>query len=220
MGASSYFPWVRGLHAEIELAGVQFPGREGRIREKPFIRLSLLAKAASDAIRDHLDKPYAFFGHSMGALVAFEVARFLRLEGAPGPERLFLSGRRAPTLPNLLPNIHELPDVEFIDQMQHRWGGIPPAVLQEPELLQLLLPTLRADVTVLETYAYAEGEPLDCPISVFGGESDASAKHDDLAAWSEQTSSDVRLRMFSGGHFFLRDHQRSILDAVHRDLFP
>lgn len=220
VGASAYFPWAREIPRGIELVGIQLPGRESRIQEEPFGKLSCITDELVEHLHPHLDRPYALFGHSMGALIGFEVARRLRQEGAPAPERLFVSARRAPTIQEALPKIHKLPDDEFIREIRKRWGGIPDAVLREADLLQLLLPALRADVTVLETHIHTEGEPLDCPISAFGGTEDANLSHEDLHAWREHTRRDFRLRMFHGDHFFLRSQQRMILQALEQDLLP
>lgn len=215
-----FFPWAQGMHPGIEVVGVQLPGREGRIREKPFESLQRLVLEAAKSIRPYLDRPYSFFGHSMGALIGFELARYLRQEGAPTPAHLFVSARRAPRRPDSLSKIYGLPDAEFIAEIGRRWGGIPSAVLREAELLQLLLPTLRADVAVLETYIHAEGASVDCPISVFGGTGDANITRDDLLAWRDHTRGAFRLRMFPGDHFFLRGRQRDIQNAVVEDLLP
>jgi medium-chain acyl-[acyl-carrier-protein] hydrolase len=220
MGASMFFPWAQGMHPGIEVVGVQLPGREGRIREKPFESLQRIVQEAAKSIRPYLDRPYSFFGHSMGALIGFELARYLRQEGAPTPAHLFVSARRAPRRPDSLSKIYGLPDAEFIAEIGRRWGGIPSAVLREAELLQLLLPTLRADVAVLETYIHAVGASVDCPISVFGGTGDANITRDDLLAWRDHTRGAFRLRMFPGDHFFLRGRQRDIQNAVVEDLLP
>jgi len=220
MGASMFFPWAQGMHPGIEVVGVQLPGREGRIREKPFESLQRLVPEAAKSIRPYLDRPYSFFGHSMGALIGFELARYLRQEGAPTPAHLFVSSRRAPRLPDSLSKIYGLPDAEFIAEIGRRWGGIPPAILREVELVQLLLPTLRADVAVLESYIHTEGAPLGCPISVFGGSSDTNITRDDLLAWRDHTRGTFRLRMFHGDHFFLRTQMQNIQNALVEDLLP
>jgi medium-chain acyl-[acyl-carrier-protein] hydrolase len=212
---------VQGLPRTIELLGVQLPGREQRIRERPFDRLSAIVPVAADAIRRHLEEPYALFGYSMGALIAFEVTRYLRAEGCPGPVHLFAAARRAPHRPDRLPKIHDLPEPELIEELRRRWGdGIPSAVLREPELLQLLLPGLRADLAVIETYRHIEGERLECPISVFGGEDDKTLSRDDVQAWEELTNGPFRLRMFPGNHFFIRSRYLEVLQAVLEDLLP
>ncbi|MBP2687190.1 MAG: gramicidin dehydrogenase [Deltaproteobacteria bacterium] len=218
VGASIFSPWVHRLHSKIEMVGVQLPGREGRIREEPFDRLSRIVPEAARFIRNDLDRPYAIFGHSLGALIGFEVARCLRREGAPDPVHLFLSARRAPPRPDPLPEIHGLPDAEFLEEIQRRWDGIPSAVLREAELLQLLLPALRADVAVLETYTHLQGEPLDCPISVFGGENDRNIGREDLLGWRGHTRGDFRLRLLPGGHFFIRTQQQALLEAMSDDI--
>jgi len=220
VGASAFFPWVGELPANIELQVVQLPGRENRAREKPLDQISAIVPLVAAAIRARVDRAYAFFGHSMGALIAFEVARHFRTAGFPGPVHLFASARRAPHRRDRLPDFHHLPDVEFLEALRRRWNGIPAAVLREPELLQLLMSSLRADVAVIETYTYVDGESLTCPISVYGGEDDSTIERDDLLSWREMTSSLFRLRMFPGNHFFIRTQHQEVIRAVIEDLLP
>ena len=220
VGASVYFPWTARIHPSVELVAIQFPGREGRIREEPIDRLSRLAPEAARCLLPYLDRPYALFGHSMGALVGYEVARCLADQKVTGPVHLFVSGRRAPGRRDVLPPIHNLPDRDFVEEVSRRWNGIPQELLREKDLLDLLLPTLRADVAVIETYDHVEGEPLACPISVFGGTEDGTTGPEDLQSWRRHTRGAFKLSMMPGNHFFIRSQQNAILDSVVADLLP
>lgn len=213
VGASCYRAWPALLPPEFELCAVQLPGREGRLREPPFRSLSELADAAAAGLEPHLDRPYAFFGHSMGALVAFEVARRLRWVGRTGPRWLFASGRRGPRVPDRDPPIAHLPDAEFVAAIRRRYDGIPDQVLEHRELLELLLPGLRVDIAALETYVYRPGEPLDCPLTVFGGVADATTR-EDLDAWRAETRGAFELEMLPGGHFFVQDARPQVVERV------
>ncbi|BAZ11497.1 putative thioesterase [Calothrix sp. NIES-4071] len=139
----------------------------------PFNQLEAIAPA----FLSYLDKPFAFFGHSMGGLVSFELARLLRNEYRIHPAHLFISGRRAPQIPDTKPPIHDLPELAFKEELRHL-GGTPSSVLDNPELMQLLIPMLRADFAVLETYVYKHEQPLDCLITVFGGLQDTEVSHE------------------------------------------
>ncbi len=156
----------------------------------------------------------------MGALVAFELVRELRRRGDRAPFLLVLSGHQAPTRPETEPPFSHLPDAEFLEEVQRRYDGIPPEVLAEEELLQLLLPVLRADIQVLETYAYRKEPPLDCPISCFGGEDDRHVSLADLEAWRDETRGTLRVHTFAGGHFFVDTARDDVLSALSRDLAP
>jgi medium-chain acyl-[acyl-carrier-protein] hydrolase len=213
-GAGIYRSWPAGLPEEVEVLSVRLPGREARLAEAPFTNVGDLAPAAADANRPFLDLPFAFFGHSMGALAAFEVARELRRRGGPTPACLVVSGARAPHRPYPDPPVRELPDAEFLTEVRSRYDAIPAAVLANPELVELLLPSLRADFTVVETYDYREEAPLTCPIWCYGGLSDERVSREDLEAWSSHTSSAYALQMFPGNHFFLHSAETAVFQAI------
>ncbi len=215
--ASIFYTWPDGLPRDVEVCPVQLPGRQDRIREAPFTQIPPLVQAILPEIRPHLDLPFAFFGHSLGALISFELARQLARKNDPGPVRLFVSGHRAPQVPDPDSPIYHLPEAEFIEELE-RLNGTPKMVLENPELMQLFLPLLRADFSAAETYAYTAGAPLDCPISAFGGLQDHKVRQDDLAVWQKQTRRTFTLRMFPGDHFFLHSNQALLLQALSRDL--
>jgi medium-chain acyl-[acyl-carrier-protein] hydrolase len=170
-----------------------------------------------EALRPHLNMPLAFFGHSMGALLSFEIARQLRRDRDRGPLHLFVSGHRAPQLPNPDPHIHALPEPEFIEELR-RFSGTPEIVLQQAELMELLLPALRADFSMTETYVYSAEEPLDAGITAFGGGQDPKVRPDELLPWREQTRSSFTIRVFPGDHFFLLSARTHILQALSEEL--
>lgn len=204
-GGAMYRPWLELLPPEIELCAVQLPGRENRLREKPFSSLTDLVAALVPALVPRFDRPFALFGHSMGAMLAFELARALREAGHAQPQRLFVSGRRAPHLPETEAPMHRLDDAALVAEIGRRYGGIPAEVLQHRDLLELLLPGLRADMTAVETHVHAAGAPLGCPLQVFGGSADARATPEQLEAWSAHAAADHGVRIFPGGHFYLND---------------
>jgi medium-chain acyl-[acyl-carrier-protein] hydrolase len=185
--------------------------------DPPFVRLEVLVQALAEALTPHLDIPFACFGHSMGTLISFELARELRRQERRGPVCLFVSGHRAPHLPDPNPPIHHLSDVLFIRELR-RLKGTPEEVLEHVELRQLLLPVLRADFALCETYTYSVEGPLDCPIAVFGGLQDERVSRPELVAWREHTRVAYTLRMFPGDHFYLHGGRSSLLDAISHDL--
>jgi medium-chain acyl-[acyl-carrier-protein] hydrolase len=209
--------WSGGLPKDIEVCPIQLPGRGGRIKEPPFTRLLPLVQAIAQGLLPLLDRPFAFFGHSMGALIGFELARQLRGESGIEPVRLFVASRRAPQLPESSPQMHRLSDHGFIEALR-RLGGMPEELLQHTELMQLVLPVLRADVTLCETYIYQNEEPLNCPISAFGGLLGRDVSRYELEAWRGQTRSSFKLQMFPGNHFFLVDDRTLLLRAIAEDL--
>jgi medium-chain acyl-[acyl-carrier-protein] hydrolase len=212
-GSAIFRRWPAALPANIEVCLVRLPGREARLREPPFTRLEPLVATLADILRPLLDRPFAFFGHSMGALVAFELARHVRARCQIAPRHLFVSARRAPQCASTDPFLHVLPEAEFRRAIREL-GGTPEQVLADEELLSLLLPAVRADFTVAETYAYGEEPPLDCPITAFGGRDDPRVGDTQLDAWRQQTRRDFRRYMFPGGHFFIHSAEAPLLDVL------
>jgi medium-chain acyl-[acyl-carrier-protein] hydrolase len=168
-----------------------------------YTRLAPLVTDLADAMAEEVRYPFAFFGHSMGALISFELARELRRRHSAAPVHLYVSGRRAPQISHTELNIFDLPDDQFIKQMQ-RFNGTPREVLQNAELMELFLPVLRADFELVETYQYTPGEPLPCSITAYGGFEDEDAPQATVLAWEQQTSSNFASRMVPGGHFFIQ----------------
>jgi medium-chain acyl-[acyl-carrier-protein] hydrolase len=217
-GASAtYRQWPKGLPPHVEVIGVELPGRGARLKDKPFCQMRPLIEALSDAIMPLLDLNHAFFGHSMGAMISFELARELRLRGAPQLRHLFVSGRRAPQIPDTRPVTYNLPDPELKARLQEL-NGTPPEVLDHAELMELMLPIIRADFEIVQTYEFTAGEPLQCPITAFGGVDDTEAQPGDLQPWKNQTRDKFELRMLPGDHFFLRSFEGRLLEMLSRSL--
>jgi medium-chain acyl-[acyl-carrier-protein] hydrolase len=216
-GASVFRTWSHGLPADVEVCPVQLPGRGTRLIETPFTQLAPLAQALAQALVPLLDKPFAFFGHSLGALVGFELARQLRRQSGVQPVLLFISADRAPQILHLDRPIHALPEGELLAELR-RLNGIPGKVSEDAELMQIMLPVLRADLAVYETYVYSTEPPLNCPISAFGGLQDHRVSRGDLEAWRDQTSVSFSLRMFPGDHFFWHTTQPLLLQVLSQEL--
>jgi medium-chain acyl-[acyl-carrier-protein] hydrolase len=216
-GASVYRAWANDLGADIAVCPVQLPGRGNRLSEPPCTRLSRLVDVLADVLLPQLGTSFALFGHSMGALIGFELARELWRRRGVEPVHLFVSSHRAPQLAPRESPIHQLPADAFIARLR-RLNGTPPEVLGNAELMELALPILRADFELCETYVFRATEPLRCPISAFGGLSDADVSRDELVAWQSQTEGPFSVRMFTGDHFFLSDSCPPLLRAMSQDL--
>ncbi|MBL8341590.1 MAG: thioesterase [Rubrivivax sp.] len=204
-GGAVYRPFALALPDTVEALAVLLPGRERRLREPALASISAIVEGLVPALRDLLDRPFAFFGHSMGALVAFELARALPAYGLPSPGHLMISARRAPHLREPDPPLSHLPDDAFIAAIDQRYGGIPAEILQHRDVLELLLPALRADMAAIENHRHEPGPTLPCPIAMFGGHDDTRAGPDLLAPWQEQTQARTLMRQFAGGHFYFND---------------
>jgi medium-chain acyl-[acyl-carrier-protein] hydrolase len=217
-GASVFNSWSRWLSPEVELFLVNLPGRDSRIREEPYRQLKLLVDPLTQGLLPYLQKPSVFFGHSMGSLITFEVARELRRLGSAQPLHLFVSGRRPPQMPDPRPHLHQLPEADFLKTTQQFYGALPEIILQDPELVDLFLSIMRADMAMIETYQYTQEAPLACPISVYGGAQDITADEQILAAWKDQTAAGFRLKMFPGEHFFIQTARASVLQVINAEL--
>jgi medium-chain acyl-[acyl-carrier-protein] hydrolase len=211
-GASVFRTWAKQLPT-VEVFSIQPPGRETRLREPCFTKLDAFIQALLPELLPYLDIPFALFGHSMGALISFELARYLQRSQLPTPSHLFISGRRAPQLPAIAPPIHHLPKAEFLHGLRS-YNGISENVLQNSDLMDLFLPILKADFSIIETYTYREDTPLSCSISAFGGIQDIKVSRDSLNAWRDQTSSHFTLQMFLGDHFYLNQQPDFLLAAI------
>ncbi len=215
--ASLYRTWAEDLPPDVEVCPVQLPGRESRFREPCYTRLMPLVHTLGEVLWPYLTLPYAFLGHSMGALISFELTRTLRRRGGPLPLHLFLSAHRAPQLPDRQPPIHHLPTPLFLEELR-QLNGIPSEVLENAELMELMLPLLRADFAVAETYEYREDSPLPCPITAFGGLEDDEVNEEEVAGWREQTTSTFTMHMLPGDHFFLFKHRPALMPLIAQDL--
>jgi surfactin synthase thioesterase subunit len=216
-GASAYRLWPASLPEWVEVCAVQLPGRENRLFEPARTDVGELLPDLAEAVREMADRPLAFFGHSMGALVAYELARVLRDRGLPGPVHLLVSGHRPPQLPYETELRSHLPHDEMV-QVLRELGGLSEELLDNPEFLELALPILRADLELLERYEWTEAPPLACPITAYGGEADEEVWRDALERWRELTAGAFAVRLFPGGHFFLHDERERVLAAVREDL--
>ena len=218
-GASVYRLWEPGLPLTVELCAVQLPGRETRFREPAYTRLAPLVSDLAEVFEPLLDIPAVFYGHSMGAITAFELARELRRRGKSTPARLIVGGRRAPDRPRRGPPLHAMPDAQFLAELK-QFNGTRSAVLENDDLMRVLLPVLRADFTVHETYTYTEKAPLDCPILAVTGADDTICPPAELEAWRRHTRSEFEARTVPGDHFFLQSQREHLLPLIAQFIEP
>lgn len=218
-GAAAYRDLPNVLPDWIQAFAIRLPGRESRLAETPLAGIDAVVDEVLRGLHgdDASGLPYALFGHSMGALVCFEVARAMRRLGDAQPVALFVSGRRAPHVPDPDRNLHELPEADFLAAVIEL-NGIPNQVLQEPGLLELISPALRADFAVCETYQHRPEPELRCSISVFGGVADPTTTPEWLNGWRSHTGGRFTLRLYPGDHFFLHAHHREMAAALATDL--
>lgn len=217
-GASVFRTWPDDLPVDIEVLAVQLPGRESRIRDAPLATLSDLLPKLTAVIAPLLDRPFAIWGHSMGALIAFELAREFRRRYALLPQHFWASARQAPHLPERRSPMRDLPAPEFISELTRRYDGVPREVLADADLMRLFLPMLRADISIIETYSYIAEPPLDCPISAFGGLQDPLVTEHELNAWRIHTLRQFQLQMLPGNHFYLQRNRTLLLESIVQDL--
>lgn len=203
--ADIYREWQHFLPPPIDLCLVHLPGRGRRIAEKPFNRLEPLVDDLADRMSHETDVPYVLYGHSMGALISFELARELFRRYGRGPRQLLVSGCEAPQLTKSRCSTFNLPDQQLIAELKRHNASAE--VLNSPELLELFMPVLRADFELVETYHYRSGVPLSCQITVYGGRDDERVGLEGVYGWKEQTSSNCTIRLVRGGHFFIHTGQ-------------
>lgn len=217
--AATFNGWAASLPSCVEVWAARLPGRGQRVNEAPFTSLTPLVEALADAMFPLLEaRPFAFFGHSMGALLAFELAHLCSDEFGLRPARIYVSGQCAPHLPRTDPPSYDLPEPDFLNRIREM-NGTSAAVLANSELMQMLLPALRADFAICETYTCAHRTPLSCPISAYGGLRDESVSRVAMQAWRLHTDDTLTVRMFPGDHFFIRSAQPLVLDTLARELF-
>ena len=216
-GAAIFRSWHLRLPDSLEVWGLQLPGRGNRQFERPYRRTREAVPEITEALGPLLDRPFAFFGHSMGAILSFEVARWMSRQWHVQPEHLFISGRRAPQVPYDDPKDYLKSDEDFVQAVKSL-RGTPEEVFENTEMMQLVLPTLRADFELAQTYEYIEDVTLDCPITVLGGTSDEESLECGLEEWAAQTSSRCRSYMFEGDHFFIHSCEAVVLEVCRREL--
>jgi medium-chain acyl-[acyl-carrier-protein] hydrolase len=215
--ASTFSSWSKSLTSDVDICPIELPGHGYRLAERPFNRLKPLIKELAQTLLPYLDRPFAFFGHSMGGLVSFELAHKLSTDYNLSPIHLFVSGRRAPQIPESEPPIHHLPEPEFLNELR-RLNGTPEAVLKNAELMELFQPILRADFAAIETYVYTPKPRLNCPITVLGGLQDFEVSCENLEAWREQTNANFSIQIFQGDHFFIHSNRSTLLQFLNQEL--
>lgn len=216
--ATVYRMWPQELSPSIDVCAIQLPGHGRRIEETPFKHWQLLIQELDQVLYPYLDRPFFFFGHSMGALLAFELARSIRRNHGLQPERLYVSALGAPhTRVQHAEPRHTLSDENLLKEFRDL-GGTPQEILDHPELMQMFLPVLRADLEILETYEYQHDSPLDCPITCFGGTEDPEVEVEDLEAWRELTRNSFSFRQLSGDHFFIHSSRKKLLNILSADI--
>ncbi|MGC9544521.1 thioesterase II family protein [Streptomyces sp. UG1] len=210
--AGFFFPYSRSLAPEIEVWAIQYPGRQDRRHERLIDNIPELADRIHEEVTREQNRPFAFFGHSMGAVVAFEVAQRLKRGGGVSPRWLFASGRRAPAH-RRVGEVHLRDDAGLIEELLSV-GGTNQLFLQDEELLAAILPVTRNDYRAIETYAWEGGPELDCPVTALVGEGDPQVTTAEAADWATHTTGPFELRTFPGGHFYLDAHRAAVLDTV------
>ena len=214
-GAAAYNGWIKKIQDIISVCPVQLPGREERIMEKPYDNMMDLLDDLESAVERIEDNTYCLWGHSMGAKIAYELERRLEEKGCIA-QYLFVSGSRVPHVPEPNP-IYHLSDTEFKENIG-RFEGTPKEILENQELLDFFLPMLRADFTMDEIYYTKEIQKIKCPIIAFGGIEDREADEAAIKEWKEYTCTGFIYKMFSGSHFFVREHEDEILKMIKENL--
>lgn len=215
--ASAFMPWQADLGPNIDVCAIQLPGRGMRMLEPAWTSLPAVVDAVVDAIVQDNPGKFAFFGHSLGTVIAFEVTRSLAQRGIALPFHLFMSGAAAPPCHNKHREMHKLPDAEFIEKLGN-YNGTPPEILEHKELMALLLPMIRADFQLVETYEYQAQARLTMPITSIQGRDDPYVTVEASDAWAQETTEAFAAHWFDGDHFYLIPQRAAVLDVLRGDL--
>lgn len=213
-GPLVFFDWQALLGPAIECVTVQYPGRGQRMRETPKTSVDPLVEEIADGLQAWFDKPFAFYGHSFGAILGFETARLLRRTGLPGPSGLYLGAVRPPQLPSPHPPLRHLPDAEFAAGVQARYGGIPEVILRDQDAMEVFLPPMRGDFAAYETYVFQPEEPLALPLCVFTGEGDTAVDPETVGLWRVHVTGSFEQAVLPGGHFFASVSAASLAETL------
>ncbi len=214
-GAQFFYPWAELLNADIDVCPIMLPGREKMIRSQPYGDMQQLVPVLTEHLQTAMDIPFVFFGHSMGALIAYNVACYLAHRGKTLPLHIFCSAMYPPRHLPTEPVVHNLPRADFIKALK-TFNGTPQSVLEREELMEVMLPYLRADFQLIETYRHREYSTLPVPFSVYGGAEDTITRRD-LLLWKEETSSSFQCKIFPGDHFYL-NNPRQLLQHMNKEL--
>ncbi len=218
--AAAFVPWQREIDPAIEVCAVQLPGRGARFREPPYTSFQALIQALGEMLRTQNEAgagPFAFYGHSLGSLIAFELARHCRRHKLPMPVHLIVSGCNAPPLRGKSKRLHELPDDQLIEKLRD-YNGTPREILDNRDLMRLLLPAVRADFALGADYHYEAEAPLPIPLTALSGKNDKHVEAGDLRAWQKETSVAYREHWFDGDHFFINEARQLVLDCLATEL--
>jgi medium-chain acyl-[acyl-carrier-protein] hydrolase len=215
--ASIFKKWAQDLIPETELVAIQLPGREERFNEALLDNINDITNNLFLNF-DYIDKPFIFFGHSIGALIAFEFARILRVKSQIQPEHLIVSGTKAPQTPLKKAPIHNLSEIQFIQELR-KYNGIPNYILQDKEIMSIFMPIIRADFKVSEIYSYHHQPPMDFPITALGGSHDDTFDNNDLELWKEQTKIYFKQYTLEGDHFFINSSYPEVIKIVNQILY-
>jgi len=214
VGPSVFRGWADELLADTEVCLVQLPGREGRLREAPYSSIGAVLPGLIEDMAFLLDRPFAFYGHSLGATVAYECALNLRKNLRLEPVHLFVGASQGPQLPWKHSPMRALPEDEFLSEMATRYGALPAEVISDPEMRALVVPILRADISMIEKYVHLAESPLSCDLTVFGGVKDHMVQRHESESWRELTTGRFRLQMLDGNHLFLKSHKDHLLHSI------
>ncbi|WP_447632543.1 thioesterase II family protein [Burkholderia metallica] len=205
--------WQNIIPSKFEICGVQLPGRGARYTEPQFKSFPSLIKTLADVIHTQDTLPFSFFGHSFGGLIAFEVARHLQKMGRRIPVHIFASGCGAPRYREISRNLHRLADDELVDTLRH-YDGTPPDLLNNQELMELALPTIRADFLLASDYRYASAPPLELSLTALAGRTDELSNMKIIGGWAEEVTGEFDIQWFDGGHFFIESQREALLSFL------